>query len=407
MAKREISQSSLSALADLLDELLQKHIVAVWFPRSVDPAGGFHESMGTDWAILREPRRSTVYQSRMTWIAASLGRAGIDSPLDFCEISRDGARFLGRNLIDEQSGAVEWGVEPAGHWGTPHHLYSVSFAVFALAAVNSATGCARALDMAKRIFWRTDDFLYDHAHGGYFSVAQRLVLEKNRHRKDQIGIPQHLKSQNSLLHLMEAYTELARVWPSPDVLKRLAELIDIVKLRLFAPEGRLYEMTEADWTPASDVQTFGHDIEVSHLLIEAELTCRGEVSGDTWTRARMLLDHTVQFGWDARNDTIFSSSRDRESKTWWVQVEGLLGVISGLRIPGAPHDTYLELAQRLLTSIDRLFVDELFGGLHESVSAQGVPVRSNKAHSWKAAYHDGRAFLHGSRILRELSAAGT
>jgi len=402
MAKRVLNPSTL-ALADDLEQAVHRHIVNTWFPRAVDPAGGFYEGFAFDWSRLPGSRRSTVYQSRMIWLAAALARAQISSEIDFGEVSMEGVRFMAGKLIDPESGAVEWGVDGSDHFGPPHHLYAASFAIFALSAVRSATGCPKALEFAKRIFWRTDDYLRDHQYGGYFSVAQNMVEERNRHRKDVIGCPNHYKSQNSLLHLMEAYTELVRIWPGSEVKKRLGELISIFKTRLLAPEGRLYEMTEANWTPASNVLTFGHDIEASHLLIEPEQNLNGSVGEDTWQVAQKLLDHTLDHGWDENEHAFWTSSADRSKKVWWVQAEGLLGLINGLRIPGGRHDLYERRLHELWGTIRDRFFDPVHGGLYDALRPGEHAPKTNKAYAWKAGYHDGRAFLYGSRLLRSLS----
>src|SRR5947208_15693732 len=52
--------------ANLVDELTR-----LWYPRSLDPDGAFHQTYARDWTAIRHEKRFLVYQSRMIWTAAA------------------------------------------------------------------------------------------------------------------------------------------------------------------------------------------------------------------------------------------------------------------------------------------------------------------------------------------------
>ena len=81
---------------------------------------------------------------------------------------------------------------------------------------------------------------------------------------------------NSHLHVLEAYTNLYRVWPDPRVAARLRDLIELFQTRILdVATAHLNHFFDAQWRVRSDTYTFGHDIEASWLLCEA-----AEVLGD-------------------------------------------------------------------------------------------------------------------------------
>ncbi len=72
---------------------------------------------------------------------------------------------------------------------------------------------------------------------------------------------------NNQLHVLEAYTNLYRVWPDARVAERLRELVEIFLTRILdARTGHLNHFFDEQWNVRSDTYTFGHDIEAGWLL---------------------------------------------------------------------------------------------------------------------------------------------
>src|SRR5450756_409493 len=75
---------------------------------------------------------------------------------------------------------------------------------------------------------------------------------------------------NNHLHVLEAYTNLYRVWREPRVAEQLRELVEIFLTRMLDPRTKhLHHFFNEQWEVRSDSYTFGHDIEASWLLCEA------------------------------------------------------------------------------------------------------------------------------------------
>ena len=54
-----------------ISECLNRHILRCWFPRAVDPKGGFFQSYDDAWKPCADHERNVVYQARLTWTAAT------------------------------------------------------------------------------------------------------------------------------------------------------------------------------------------------------------------------------------------------------------------------------------------------------------------------------------------------
>src|SRR6202051_3917285 len=60
-------------LAAEMDNALHSDVLGVWFPRSVDSVhGGFHSHFARDWRELPSDGKFSVFQGRMTWVAAQV-----------------------------------------------------------------------------------------------------------------------------------------------------------------------------------------------------------------------------------------------------------------------------------------------------------------------------------------------
>src|SRR5260370_36960854 len=60
-------------LADEVEAALHRDVLSVWFPRTIDTQnGGSHAEFTPDWKPAASHGKHSVFQSRMTWIAAEV-----------------------------------------------------------------------------------------------------------------------------------------------------------------------------------------------------------------------------------------------------------------------------------------------------------------------------------------------
>ena len=214
------------------------------------------------------------------------------------------------------------------------------------------------------------------------------------------------KSQNTLLHVMEAYTNLLRVWPDPGLRAALRELVELMLDRVVDHGSfHLGLFFDADWTPRSDRVSYGHDIEASWLLCEA-----AQVLGDdsllerTKETALAIADVTMAEGLDA-DGAVFNQGGPEgitdDSKEWWPQAEALVGFLNAAELSG--EQRYLKAALRVWDFIEARLIDREHGEWFRGVSREGeVLSQFEKVGFWKCPYHNGRAALEAVDRLNRL-----
>jgi len=218
------------------------------------------------------------------------------------------------------------------------------------------------------------------------------------------------KSANTHLHLMEALTELHAVTRDPAVKESLLEALELNRKYFYpADPSRAAFHFQPDWSPVTDPRSaglsYGHNIEFAWLMIHAEESLG---LAPSWDHFFKHLDHTLLHGTDHQRGGIYergagNNPADDTDKVWWVQAEGLAALTDALcRSPlrdlageagSKARAPYLLALQQLLAFTDTHLRDPKTGVWIDTVTADGTPKGHGLAHSWKANYHDLRAFL--------------
>ncbi|MCK6486836.1 MAG: AGE family epimerase/isomerase [Planctomycetes bacterium] len=383
---------------------LDRHLVAAWFPACLDPDGGFHAAFARDWSRREEPRRTLVFQARMTWFAAQVALHRPARRAEFAAIAGRGADLLWRRFWDERHGGLHWEADAAGRpLPGEKHLYAMAFAIYALCAAGEADGEPRHRERARRIFAWIEAHAHDPAAGGYREAladdGTPLAPPAGATTWDRIGGRHGGRSMNCHIHLLEALTALAAADPGDDVRARLREIFLIVRDRICTPGG-MHQWFAGDWRPLPGPCSFGHDLETAFLLDEA---ARALGCDDAPTRAveRALVDHALEFGWDARRGGFVDAGpaygpATALERVWWVQAEGINGLLLMDARHGAETGIYRHRLAGLWQVVERDLADPEHGGWRADADGHGD---GSKGHAWFAAYHSGRALLNLERRL--------
>jgi mannobiose 2-epimerase len=201
---------------------------------------------------------------------------------------------------------------------------------------------------------------------------------------------------------MEAFVELYRVWPDARVRERIEELVSMLIDPFLLPHGASTPALYRELDPVSQQVSYGHDIENAHLLLEA---CRRVGRPLPSAVVKRFADYVLDEGWDRKNGGLFylgtaGGEATGRTKSWWVMAEAILGYAAVYEDSGDAR--YLEAAHDLWRYTSERFIDHELGGWYGELSEEGEVLDDRKGHSWKACYHETRALLHTSRILRRL-----
>jgi mannobiose 2-epimerase len=406
-------------LAAELDRALHDDVLNVWFPRTVDREhGGFHSHFARDWAKEPSDGKFSVFQGRMTWVASQVVLREPKLKNQFIPIVHHGVDFLDSVMWDQQNGGFFWGLDDSGQitpaFADTKELYGIGFCIYGAAAAYEATGDQRALALAKKGFLWTDTHAHDSVNGGYFELLSRdgkpviPSVSSGQVQSGPIG-PVSYKSMNTHIHLLEAFTQLYRVWPDPALRARVEELLAIVRDKICVEPGVMNLYFTNTWHPIPDHDSYGHDVETAYLMLETDELLHHTATEMTERMAKMLVDHALAYGWDTANGgffeegTTFGKAEDT-TKEWWVEVEGLNALLMMHERYGKQDGRYFQRFLDQWAFIQKHTIDSEYRGLYNKTQADGTPITQDKGSIWKAAYHDGRAFWNVRDRLQRLAA---
>ncbi|MGC8989366.1 MAG: AGE family epimerase/isomerase, partial [Verrucomicrobiia bacterium] len=200
------------------------------------------------------------------------------------------------------------------------------------------------------------------------------------------------------LHWMEALAELADVTDNNDVKTALAEALKINATWFYPPEpGKSAFHRHPDWKlatgPRSDGLSYGHNVEFAWLMIRAEQVLKRSPS---WNHFDAIINHTLKYGYDHQRGGLYNRGFDDQpasdtDKVWWSQAELIAALVDGLA--HTPNKKWSAALEKLIQFLDAHQIDKTDGIWLDTVTVDGTPKSSAKAHNWKANYHDLRAIV--------------
>ena len=347
----KVSQYSDQEIFNKLSESLNHEILDIWYPRTIDSiSGGFLSDFDYKWEMKGPQNKMIVTQSRHVWTCSTVAEFYPERKDYFLKIAGHGVQFLKDKMWDSKLGGFfnlvdrKGNVLKSGKSGRiVKEAYGNAFAIYGLSAYARVSGDTTALALAKKAFLWLDGHSYDPQFGGYF---QFLEADGTPMKDGFNGVPP--KDQNGSIHLLEAFTELYRVWPDPLVKERLLMMLGLVRDKITDSKGYLRLFLNQDLSPVSyrdsaeevrekywyhDHISFGHDVETAYLMLEASEIAGLENDTLTLRKAKKMVDHSIKNGWDKEVGGFYEAGyyfkgQDtvtiiKDTKNWWAQAEGL------------------------------------------------------------------------------------
>ena len=297
------------------------------------------------------------------------------------------------NFYDPEYGGTYWSLNPDGSpLDTKKQIYAIAFTIYGLAELNRATGDAKALEYAIKLFNAIEEHSFDPVRGGYFEAFTRTwdpIEDMRLSDKDA----NESKTMNTHLHVLEAYTCLYRVWGNSLLKERLKGLIQVFEEHIIGNDGHLRLFFNDEWECRSETTSYGHDIEASWLLHEAAL-----VLGDADVLACIeklvpRIASAAGEGFTPEGGMIYEKEGAEGpvdgDRHWWVQAESVVGFFNLWDHFGSSAG--MENALMNWEFIKAHIIDHENGEWFWSVRADGCINREDdKAGFWKCPYHNGR-----------------
>jgi mannobiose 2-epimerase len=396
--------SELKCLSASAEKELTGDILPFWMKYTRNPGnGGFYGLIKADMTVRKGMYRGALLTSRILWTFSAAYRTRHDPAC--LEMATYAYHDLVDHFVDPESGGLYWTIAADGKpMNTQKQIYGQVFGLYALAEYYRATGEKPALDQAIAIYRLVEAHARDRVHGGYFDLLDRGW---NRTPEGRNLLGNAPKSQNSHIHILEAYTNLLRAWPDPGLLANQRELIEITMDRIVDPgTHHLILFLKDDWTPIGRQVSYGHDIELSWLIVEA-----ASVVGDPGlvTRAKAIsLDIarvTLAEGVDPDGGVISEggpTGYTETNKEWWEQAEAVVGFLNAYQLSGDPR--YLAASRHSWDFIQSRLIDRAHGDWTNVVDRDGKDLGLPKVSLWKCPYHSGRSCMEVVERVGELTA---
>ncbi len=397
--------SVLSDYATRMESDLRQNILPFWIEHAVDQAAGsFHGELNHDLVTNRAAERGALLTTRILWTYAAAFREYRDPT--YLAMAEHAYADLFARFHDATHGGFYWSIAANGTLLRDRkQVYAQAFAIYALSEFYAATNRREPLDQAIATFRLIEARAREPQFGGYLEAFGR-AWEPIADMRLSVADQNDPKSQNTLLHIMEAYTNLLRVWPDAGLRRALTELVELMLTRVVnVATGHLGLFFANDWTLHSDKISYGHDIEAAWLLTEAA-NVLGEpaLTARIQTLAVKIADVTLAEGTDTDGGIYNQGSPagiTDYSKEWWPQAEAVIGFLNAYQF--SRDERHLAAALHAWDFIDARIIDRKNGEWFRGVTREGRVIKSfEKVGFWKCPYHNGRMGLEAVRRLRAI-----
>jgi len=370
-----------------------------------DEQGGFYGEVSADNTPVKNASKGVILNSRILWFFSEVAQC--EPKPEYRKAAERAFHYIDCFFFDNEFGGVYWELDALGQpLNTKKQGYAQAFTIYALSSYYTLTNNAHALARALECFELLQGKTIDHERDGYWEAFTRTWGPMNdiRLSEKDLNFP---KSQNTHLHILEAYTSLNKIHPTPEVSAALKYSIAMFdKYMIDKKTYHLRMFMDNNWNDFSPGFTYGHDIEASWLIAKA----LESLNEPEYTQ--MLMPHLVKIAEVTLREGIgeyghvldaydFASKNYSPDIVWWVQAEALVGFL--FAYSESKQEQYLRAAEKIWTFIKQYQIDKE-GGEWLWFSALDKPRAEPyyKVGFWKCPYHNGRAMIEATRYLNSV-----
>lgn len=381
----------------------ENHVIPFWKGMIDEERGGYYGLLDFDLNLDKNAEKGCILNSRIMWFFSNAYTVLKDESM--LKYAKHSFEYFKKAFWDNEEGGVFWSVTSDGKpLDETKHTYCQAFQVYALSSYYEAAGDETALDLAYQLFRIIEDKLRDK--NGYLEAFDRRFIPASNEKLSENGV-MAVRTMNTLLHVMEAYTELYRVLPDKrraiEVRKKITEILEIFRDKVYDSEKqRLEVFFDKDYDSLIDLHSFGHDIEAAWLIDRTvDILGYKGTKYDMQDITDILTEKIYKCAFSGESvPAEAENGHVLEDRIWWVECESVIGFINGYNKDNSRKD-YLSAACNIWQFIEHHFADgrpgsEWFWG----VDSEGKPMTDKDFVSpWKCPYHNGRMYFE---ILKRL-----
>jgi len=323
--------ADLKRILEFRDEVaadLKGNLLPWWSAKMPDYVnGGFYGRINGNDSVFAEADKGGILNARILWTYSAAYRVTKDP--SYLQIATRAKDYCLEYFIDKEFGGAYYTLDYKGvPKNTAKHVYTNSFFIYGFSEYARATGDREAIDAAKAIFELFEKHAFDKEYNGYFEDFNR---EWERVHLRMLGTSDiDEKTQNTTLHLMEAYTNLYRVWPEARMAERLRNFVELFLDKFIDPDTyHLHYVLDRYLNSVSEIESYGHDIEAVWLLRDAALLLGDPQLLKRVEHAAVKIAEAVEKAVQPDGSLIYekdrATGRVNENRSWWAQVETIVG----------------------------------------------------------------------------------
>jgi mannobiose 2-epimerase len=368
-------------------------ILEYWMQYAPDNKyGGFYGKIDHANIIDGTANKGAVLNARILWsFAAAYNCTGNEQ---YLSLAHRAYQYINQYFVDAIAGGVFWSVnfkgEPAD---TKKQVYAIAFLLYAYGEYYQSTKLEEAKKRAIELYRLIEQYSFDGSQTGYLEAFTRdwqPIGDLRLSSKDA----NEKKTMNTHLHILEAYTNLYRIWPDEKLHRSILLLINNFTNHIIDKNTwHLNLFFNELWQVKSNIVSYGHDIEAAWLLLEAaEVISDAEMIEGLKEIAVKIANAAVE-GLDTDGGMWYEKEGDLlvREKHWWPQAEAMIGFYNAWQITGKQQ--YLQRSgdswEFIKKSIKAANGEWLWGLDEHKKPMQG----QDKVGLWKCPYHNSRACI--------------
>lgn len=369
-------------------------ILEYWMQYSLDEKnGGFFGRIDQENKIDETASKGAVLNARILWSFSAAYNCTKDEK--YLAVANRAFGYINTYFIDKEFGGIYWTVNYKGEpEDTKKQIYALSFLQYACSEYYQSIKLQAAKTLAVNLYHLIEQYSFDSAQTGYleaFTRQWKAIDDLRLSSKDA----NEKKTMNTHLHVLEAYTNLYRIWPDAALYKSIVLLIKNFTDHIINQQsGHLHLFFTEEWKVKGDIVSYGHDIEAAWLLLEAAEVIKDEKLIAQLKNVAVKIAAATTEGLDEDGGLWYEKEEGHliKQKHWWPQAEAMIGFFTAWQITSL--SIYLSYSLNSWQFVKSKIIDHANGEWFWGVNENGIAMQGeDKVGLWKCPYHNSRACI--------------
>jgi len=367
----------------------KNHVIPFWQNLKDDEFGGYFGLLNYNLDLDKKSEKGCILNSRILWFFSNAKIRLVSN--EYIKYADHAYDFLVNKCMDKKYGGVYWSLNYDGSVKDDNkHTYNQAFAIYALSAYYEATGNNDALKHAFDLFELIEGKCRDK--DGYLECFTFDFKPAGNDKLSENGV-EAKRTMNTLLHVLESYTELFKVSGDYRVKRCIEEILNIFAQKVYDyDEKRLKVFFDEKYNTLIDLYSYGHDIEAAWLIDRAvEIIDEKEYSDEFDKITSDIREHIYEEAFDGASlPAEKCEGIVEQSRVWWVQAEAIVGFYSGYEKENNKIK-YKKAIKSIWEYIKNYMIDKRIGSeWYWQTDRFGNPSNKPIVEPWKCPYHTGR-----------------